>query len=89
MQQIPDPNQPPSQYQLDSVDSYVDYHTRMVGSSKEIARISQEMVSQLWLRKYRKAIETTTQEIKEWADSKQVKEVEVKISFIRNWNLHW
>lgn len=89
MQQIPDPNQPPSQYQLDSVDSYVDYHTRMVGSSKEIARISQEMVSQLSLRKYRKAIETTTQEIKEWADSKQVKEVEVKISFIRNWNWHW
>lgn len=44
MQQIPDPNQPNGHYASDYVDSYVNYHTRMVGSSKEIARISQEMV---------------------------------------------
>ncbi|KAI5700033.1 hypothetical protein M8J75_013081 [Diaphorina citri] len=48
MQQIPDPNQPNSHYASDSVDSYVDYHTRMVGSSKEIARISQEMMTKSW-----------------------------------------
>ncbi|XP_026677336.1 talin-1 isoform X2 [Diaphorina citri] len=48
MQQIPDPNQPSSHYASDSVDSYVDYHTRMVGSSKEIARISQEMMTKSW-----------------------------------------
>uniref|UniRef100_A0A8D8RHH2 Talin-2 n=1 Tax=Cacopsylla melanoneura TaxID=428564 RepID=A0A8D8RHH2_9HEMI len=48
MQQIPDPNQPNSYYASESIDSYVDYHTRMVGSSKEIARISQEMMTKSW-----------------------------------------
>lgn len=47
MQKIPDPNQPNS-YVSGPIDSYVDYHTRMVGSAKEIARISQEMMTKSW-----------------------------------------
>uniref|UniRef100_A0A1B6BY27 FERM domain-containing protein n=1 Tax=Clastoptera arizonana TaxID=38151 RepID=A0A1B6BY27_9HEMI len=44
---VPDPNMPLQRrsYIADSTDSFVDYQTRMVTSAKEIARISQEMVS--------------------------------------------
>lgn len=44
---VPDPNTPLQRrsYIADSTDSFVDYQTRMVASSKEIARLAQEMVS--------------------------------------------
>lgn len=34
---------------IDTVDSYVDYQTRMVEAAKEIARLAQEMVRDSYL----------------------------------------
>jgi len=47
MSKVPDPNTPFQRrsFITDSTDSFVDYQTRMVAASKEIARIAQEMVS--------------------------------------------
>ncbi|XP_046684218.1 talin-1 isoform X2 [Homalodisca vitripennis] len=47
MSRVPDPNTPFQRrsFIADSTDSFVDYQTRMVASSKEIARLAQEMVS--------------------------------------------
>ncbi|XP_054280659.1 talin-2 isoform X2 [Macrosteles quadrilineatus] len=47
MSRVPDPNTPFQRrsFIADSAESFVDYQTRMVAASKEIARLSQEMVS--------------------------------------------
>lgn len=44
---VPDPNTPLQRrsFIADTTDSFVDYQTRMVAASKEIARLAQEMVS--------------------------------------------
>lgn len=52
MSRVPDPN---SAFQrrsfiADSSDSFVDYQTRMVTASKEIARITQEMVRKFYIK---------------------------------------
>lgn len=47
MSRVPDANTPFQRRSFisDSSDSFVDYQTRMVAASKEIARLAQEMVS--------------------------------------------
>lgn len=47
MSRVPDPNAAFQRrsFIADSIDSFVDYQTRMVTASKEIARITQEMVT--------------------------------------------